>query len=65
MAAINTEVASRHEATRVTEEEHSSTAVFPGQAEPAQHVLLGPGALPIGEILEEILKHSREDIPWR
>lgn len=65
MTTVNTEIASRHEAASVAEQEYSSTAIFLGNAETLKHVLLGPLFLSLGVVIEQVQQHLSQDVPGR
>lgn len=54
-----------HKATGVTEEEHSSSAIFLRFAESVQHIVLGPVLQALGICLEQSGSHGRDDVAWR
>lgn len=65
MSTVDAQVGARHEATGVAEQEHRRPAVVLGLAQFVQHVLLGPLDLPVGEPLEQLLHHLRDDVAGR
>lgn len=62
VAAIHSQVASRHEATSITEEEDGSTTVFIWVGESAEHVLLGPLIATVRELVEQLLNHGGDNV---
>lgn len=62
MPTIHSQIAASHEAAGITDEEDSCTAVLFRCAESAEHVLLGPFGLAVGELAEELLNHSSDDV---
>lgn len=65
MSAIDAQVAARHEAAGVAEQEHGGTAVLAGLAEPVEHVVLGPLDLALRVLHEERLDHGGDDVAGR
>lgn len=65
MSTVNSEVASRHEAASVTEQEYGSTAIFLGDTETLKHVLLGPLFLSLGVVVEQVQQHLSQDVSGR
>jgi hypothetical protein len=62
MPSIHTEVTTRHEATRITDQKYRRTAILLGLGQPTQHVLLGPVVAAIGELHEQIFDHRGDDV---
>lgn len=62
MASVNAQIAARHEAARVAEQEDSCSPVFLRLGQPAKHVLLGPLLAALGELHEQVLDHGSNDV---
>lgn len=62
MTTVNAQITSSHEATGITEEEHSSAAVLLRARQTAQHVLLGPLVAALGKFDEELFHHGGDDV---
>jgi hypothetical protein len=65
MAPIHLQVRARHEATRITYQEYRRAPILSRLAQPSQHILRRPIRLAIRILDEQLLHHSRDDIPWR
>ena len=57
MSAVNTKVATRHEAAGIAEEEDGGTAILVRLAESLKHVLRGPLPLSLGILFKEVEEH--------
>lgn len=57
MSAVNAEVAARHEAAGIAEEEEGGTAIFLRLAESLEHVLRGPLRLSLWILFKQIEEH--------
>ena len=62
MATIHAQVASSHEAASITEQEDSSATVLFRSGETAKHVLFGPLVATFGELDEQLLNHSSNNV---
>lgn len=62
MSPIHSQIAPRHEAACVTEQEHRRTTVLVWRRQSAEHVLLGPLVATVGELLEQFLDHGGDDV---
>lgn len=65
MATVNAEIAARHEAAGVAEEEDGGAAVLVGRGQTTQHVMLGPFVAALGELLEQLLDHGSDNVARR
>ena len=65
MPTINPQITARHERAGITDEEDRGAAVLLRHGELAEHVLRGPVAAAVGELLEERLHHGRDDVAGR
>lgn len=62
MPTIHAQIAARHEAARITDEEDRRSPVLLRVAEFAQHVLGGPVTPALGVLLEERFHHGGDDV---
>lgn len=62
MSTIHAQVASRHEAASIAQQEHRSPTVLIGVAQSPQHVVLRPFNLPLRVRLKERLDHGGNDV---
>ena len=65
VASIDSQIRAGHEAAGIADEEDASAAVLLGRAEAAEHVLGGPVGAALGELLEQLLDHGRDDVARR
>lgn len=65
MTTVNPEISTRHEATRITEQEHGRTSVLVRIAQAAEHIGIRPILLPLGKSLKETRSHGRDDVSGR
>lgn len=62
MTSVHAEVGASHEARSVTQEKDGRATVLFWVAQPAQHIVLGPVLLPVGELLEKGCCHCSHDV---
>lgn len=65
MSAVNAEVATRHEAAGVAEEEEGGAAILLGLAESLEHVLRGPLRLSLWVLFKQVEEHLGRAISRR
>jgi hypothetical protein len=65
MPPIHPQIRARHKTTRPTQQKHRRAPIFLRPRQPPQHILRGPLDLPLREPLEQLLHHSRDNVPWR
>lgn len=64
MATIHAEVTTSHEAASIAKQEDRGTTVLFRAGETTEHILLGPLLAALGELNEQLLNHSSNNIAW-
>ena len=62
MATIDPQIAARHEAAGIADQEHGGSTVFLRRAQLAQHILRWPISSALRILLEKRLDHRSHDI---
>lgn len=62
MATVHPQIASRHKATSIADQEHRRATVFFRARQTTQHVLLGPFLAALGKLHEQVLDHLGDDV---
>lgn len=62
MATIHAEIATSHEAACIAKQENSGATVLLRSGEAAKHVLLRPPFPTLGELDEQLLNHSGDNV---
>lgn len=65
MSTINSQIRTRHESARFTDQEHGGAPKVFRPAQLAKHVLFRPLLPTLRELLEELFDHGRYDVARR